>query len=715
MVSATAHSQGYGRLLDVEPKRSVATGADLTRDPFAPRQHPIPLHQPTLSQRELSYVARVLQSGSLASDGPFSQRCRQLLEKQFGIHAVLMTPSCTAALEMALMLCDIEQGDEVLMPSFTFTSTATAVLRAGGRPVFTEICRDTMNMDVQDLAARITPHSRVVLPVHYAGACCDMDQLQCLAAQHRLRVVEDAAQAVNSYYKGQALGSLGDLAAFSFHDTKNFACGEGGALCINDPRYVERAHILRDKGTNRRNYLDGIVDRYTWVDIGSSFVPSEIACAVLLAQLERMSALTFRRRVVYQRYQQALAPLAERGLVDLPIVPACINCNAHLFYMLLPSQTARDDLMQQLRFLGIGAAFHYVPLHLSPMGQRLGSRRGDLPVTEDVASRLLRLPLYSHMTSDDQEFVIRNVGRILLRPRKSNRKRRPTPSTLVPKHSQDAATPRSNVEASPGLEILEWDSQQFGLSVARLDSGIASDVLAERVLADARRKAIHLVYWTVPADRHASTGMLESYRGRMVDQRVTFERELKSAGQSEATVRPAGIHIWEHSRGPATIAMKELALRAGRFSRFHMDPFFPQECFQRLYSVWIERSAKREIADVVLLARTTNDSEAPDGMITASIDGASAQIGLIAVREEVGRCGIGGAMMRRLADWLTKRHISRLRVCTQLANQAACRFYERCGFRRIQFEHVYHFWPCEPQQSNLDQNPILCNERRAVG
>jgi dTDP-4-amino-4,6-dideoxygalactose transaminase len=339
------------------------------------------------------------------------------LQERFGIHRVLMTPSCTAALEMAAMLCDLGPGDEVIMPSFTFVSTANAVVRLGARPVFVDIRPDTLNLDETLIEDAITPRTKAILPVHYAGVACAMDRIEAIAAGHGLHVIEDAAQAVNSWHQGRALGSIGRLGCYSFHETKNYICGEGGALCINDPALVERAEILRDKGTNRRQFFRGEVDKYTWVDVGSSYVPSEINCAFLYAQLELLDAITARRREVYQRYHHLLAPLAARGLVRLPQAPEDCETNCHLFWVLLPTARARDLAMKHLNAHGVNAVFHYVPLHSSPMGQKFGCREGDLPATEDISGRLLRLPFFYEITEREQAEVVRRLGEFLERER----------------------------------------------------------------------------------------------------------------------------------------------------------------------------------------------------------------------------------------------------------------------------------------------------------
>lgn len=377
----------------------------------------IPFNKPFIAGKELYYIARAVALGNIGGDGHFTQQCCRLLEERFGIHKVLMVPSCTAALEMAAMLCRLGPGDEVILPSFTFVSTANAVVRLGARPVFVDIRPDTLNLDDALVEEAITPRTKAIFPVHYAGVGCQMDRILTIARKYGLRVVEDAAQAVNSWYDGKALGSLGDLATYSFHETKNYICGEGGALCINDPALIEQAEIIRDKGTNRRQFFRGQVDKYTWVDVGSSYVPSEICCAFLYAQLEMMDAITRRRQGLFRFYLDHLRPLAEDNLLRLPHCPEECAGNAHLFHILLPDARTRDGLMHHLRQHGIHAVFHYIPLHSSPMGQKFGYREGDLSVTEEVSRCLLRLPLYHEISEQDQDEVVRRIDEYLRRER----------------------------------------------------------------------------------------------------------------------------------------------------------------------------------------------------------------------------------------------------------------------------------------------------------
>jgi dTDP-4-amino-4,6-dideoxygalactose transaminase len=373
----------------------------------------IPFNKPFVAGKELEYIAQAVTYGRLAGDGVFTEACTRLLEEKFGSARVLLTPSCTAALEMAALLCNLAPGDEVIVPSFTFVSTASAFVRLGARPRFVDIRPDTLNLNERLVQKAITPRTRAIFAVHYAGVGCEMDALMALAERHHLSVVEDAAQGVNAFYKGRALGSIGHLGAYSFHETKNYTCGEGGALCINRPEFIERAEILRDKGTNRKQFFRGLADRYTWVEVGSSYVPSELAAAFLFGQLELLEKIGAHRRRLGAYYRTHLQPLADDDLVVLPHVPATCVANDHMFYLLLPSLAVRDALLTHLRQQGILAVFHYVPLHTSPVGQSFGYREGDLPITEDVSGRLLRLPLYYDMTEAEQARVVEQVGSFL--------------------------------------------------------------------------------------------------------------------------------------------------------------------------------------------------------------------------------------------------------------------------------------------------------------
>jgi dTDP-4-amino-4,6-dideoxygalactose transaminase len=355
----------------------------------------IPFNKPFVAGDEAELVARCLASGHTSGDGPFTRECQQLLERRFGAARILLTTSCTSALEMAALLCDVAPGDEVILPSYTFVSTANAFLLRGATLKFVDIHPDTLNMDERLVERAITPRTKVIVPVHYASIGCEMAAIGALARKHSLFVVEDAAQAVDATYRGAYLGTLGTLGAYSFHASKNFGCGEGGALLVNDASLVERAEIVREKGTNRSRFFRGQVDKYTWVDVGSSYVPADVLAALLLSQLRRMDEITARRRRVYESYYDALRPLAERGLLTLPTIPEHCNSNYHMFQVIVADLATRSALIEHLKAAGILAVFHYVPLHTSPVGVSLGYAAGMLPVTESVSDRLLRLPMYA--------------------------------------------------------------------------------------------------------------------------------------------------------------------------------------------------------------------------------------------------------------------------------------------------------------------------------
>lgn len=370
-------------------------------------QPKIPFNKPFVTGKEIEYIANAISSGDIAADGFFTRACARLLEGRFAIPKVLMTPSCTSALELAAMLCDLKPGDEVIMPSFTFVSTANAVIREGAKPVFVDIRPDTLNIDEKLIEESINPNTRAIFPVHYAGVSCEMDRIMQIADKHKLLVVEDAAQGVNAFYNDRPLGAIGHFGAYSFHDTKNYVSGEGGALCINSPEFIERAEIIREKGTNRSQFFRGEVDKYTWVDVGSSYIPAEIVCAFLLAQLEAMDEITARRRDVYRFYLETLSPLEEREWLGIPRAPTGCESNYHMFYVLLGDSKTRDGVMAHLKRNSISAVFHYIPLHSSTMGKKFGYAEGDLPITEDLSARLLRLPFYADITREEQMRVVR--------------------------------------------------------------------------------------------------------------------------------------------------------------------------------------------------------------------------------------------------------------------------------------------------------------------
>ena len=368
----------------------------------------IPFNKPYMTGKELFYIAEAHFNGMLAGDGPFTKRCHNWLEARTGSEKALLTHSCTAALEMAAMLLDIQQGDEVIMPSYTFVSTANAFVLRGAVPVFVDIRPDTLNIDETLIAAAITPRTKAIVPVHYAGVACEMDTIMDIARRHKLMVVEDAAQGIMSSYKGRPLGSIGHLGCLSFHETKNIISGEGGALLINDAALAHRAEIIREKGTNRSQFFRGQVDKYTWCDIGSSYLPGELIAAFLWAQMEGADEITHRRLAVWNTYHQAFASLEHEGLVRRPITPHGCAHNAHMYYLLLPDLATRTAFIGRMRQKEIAAVFHYVPLHSSPAGARFGRAYGTLPVTVDLADRLVRLPLWVGL-EDHIETVVTEV------------------------------------------------------------------------------------------------------------------------------------------------------------------------------------------------------------------------------------------------------------------------------------------------------------------
>jgi dTDP-4-amino-4,6-dideoxygalactose transaminase len=369
----------------------------------------IPFNKPGLAGDEFQRISESLAHGHISGGGPFTQRCEAMLERLVGVPRALLTTSCTHALEMAALLLDIREGDEVIVPAFTFVSTVNAFVLRGARPRFADIRPDTLNLDERRLPEAITPRTRVILPVHYAGVGCEMDAIGALATRHGLTIVEDNAHGLFGRYKGKALGTFGALATQSFHETKNINCGEGGALLINDPRFVERAEILREKGTNRSRFFRGLVDKYTWVDVGSSYVISDILAAYLYAQLEAWERIQATRTAIWDRYDTALRGwAAERG-IGVPVVPPHCEQPAHMYYLILPSLQRRQSLMAHLKSEGILGVFHYLPLHLSDMGRRFGGKEGDCPVTEDLSDRLLRLPFYNDLTESEQAHVVEAV------------------------------------------------------------------------------------------------------------------------------------------------------------------------------------------------------------------------------------------------------------------------------------------------------------------
>jgi dTDP-4-amino-4,6-dideoxygalactose transaminase len=370
----------------------------------------IPFNRPFLTGRERSYINESLSSGRLSGDGPFSRRCQELMEKKFSIGTSLLTTSCTSALEVAALLCDLSPGDEVIVPSYTFVSTANAFYLRGAKIRFVDVRPDTLNIDERLIEAEIGPRTRVIAPVHYAGVGAEMDAIMALAAKHGLVVIEDAAQGVNATYKGRYLGTIGHMGCYSFHESKNFVSGEGGAFLTNDETLARRAEIVREKGTNRSQFFRGEVDKYTWMDIGSSYIASDLLAAMLLAQLEAMDDITRLRQRICDRYMERLLPLEKAGDIELPRVPQHCATNYHMFYLYASGLATRTRLIAHLKSRGVHAVFHYVPLHSSPVGESMGYRRGMLPVTEERSDRLLRLPLYAGLTDEEIERVVAAVA-----------------------------------------------------------------------------------------------------------------------------------------------------------------------------------------------------------------------------------------------------------------------------------------------------------------
>ena len=372
----------------------------------------IPFNKPYMTGKELWYISQAHASGHLAGDGQFTKKCSAWLEQRIGCQKALLTHSCTAALEMAAMLAEVQPGDEVIMPSYTFVSTANAFVLRGATPVFVDIRQDTLNIDESKIEAAITPKTKVIMPVHYAGVSCEMDTIMEIALRHKLLVIEDAAQGIMSTYKGRPLGSIGHMAALSFHETKNIISGEGGALLINDPRFVHRAEIIREKGTNRSQFFRGQVDKYTWVDIGSSYLPGEIVAAFLWAQMEEADVINKRRLNIWTTYYNEFVKLETSGKARRPIIPSECEHNAHMFYLLLPSLEQRTTFIEQLTVKQIHTVFHYIPLHSSPFGRHTGRNANDMRYTDEGSGRLVRLPLWLGL-EDRQSEVVETVQELL--------------------------------------------------------------------------------------------------------------------------------------------------------------------------------------------------------------------------------------------------------------------------------------------------------------
>lgn len=369
----------------------------------------ISFNVPPVVGDELAYIQQAIADHKISGDGAFTKKCHAWLEEQCGAEKALLTTSGTSALDMAMLLCDFHEGDEVILPSYTFSSTATSAVLAGARLVFVDIRPDTMNMDEKKIEEAITEKTKAVIVVHYAGVACEMGTIMAIAEKHHLKVIEDAAQGVMSTYRGKYLGTIGDFGCYSFHETKNYSMGEGGALIISRPEYVERAEILREKGTNRSKFFRGQVDKYTWVDIGDSYLPSELNAAYLLAQLQRAQEIYDDRMGTWQKYWKAFRPLAEQGKVEIPVIPSDCRHNAHMFYLKLADLEERTRFIEYMKGQGVQCVFHYIPLHSSPAGKKYGRFHGEDVHTTKESERLVRLPIYYHMEQKDINHVMEKV------------------------------------------------------------------------------------------------------------------------------------------------------------------------------------------------------------------------------------------------------------------------------------------------------------------
>lgn len=369
----------------------------------------VPFNKPAFTGKELEYIGDAVSRGMLCGDGLYTHKCSEWMKEKYHSNHVFLTTSCTHALEMAAYLSDIQPGDEVIMPSYTFVSTADAFVLRGARIVFVDIRPDTMNLDETLIEQAITSKTKAIVPVHYAGVSCEMDEIMNLAQKYQLKVIEDAAQGMEATYKGKALGTIGDFGCFSFHETKNFTMGEGGALLFNDSRYLERAEILREKGTDRSKFFRGQIDKYRWMDYGSSYLPSEMNAAYLMAQLEECEKINKKRHEIYRFYHESLRDLEVKGVVERPVVPEHVSHNAHMYYLKVKDLSVRTRLIAYLKDKGIYSAFHYVPLHSSPAGQKFGRFCGEDRYTTKESERLLRLPMFYNLDMEDAEYVVSNI------------------------------------------------------------------------------------------------------------------------------------------------------------------------------------------------------------------------------------------------------------------------------------------------------------------
>jgi len=364
-------------------------------------------NKPFVGDNEKKYVNDALERGSLCGDKFYTKLCHEFIQQKFYAQKALLTTSCSMALDMTCLLLDLQKDDEVIIPSFNFVSMANSIMLRGAIPIFAEVCEDTLNIDPRDIENKITSRTKAIFPVHYAGVACDMDKIMDIANRHGLKVIEDAAQGVNAKYKDKYLGTIGDMGCYSFHESKNFSCGEGGALLINgDERLSLRAEIIREKGTNRSQFIRGEVDKYTWIDIGSSYLPSDILAGLLLSQLEHINEITQKRKQIYESYSEGLLPLQQRGFLKLPVIPKYATSNYHIFYILLENNEVRDRLLDYLNIQEVKATFHYVPLHSSPVGRTLGNKECNLPLTQNLSGRLLRLPLHCNILADDINYIV---------------------------------------------------------------------------------------------------------------------------------------------------------------------------------------------------------------------------------------------------------------------------------------------------------------------
>lgn len=369
----------------------------------------IPFTKTSITELEKKYMLDALENSKICGDGNYTKKCNEWFKENLNINNFLLTTSGTHSLELASLLAELKPGDEVLVPSYTFVSTADAILLRGATPIFVDIDKRTFNMDADLIEEKITEKTKAIYPVHYAGVACDMDKIMEIAKKHNLIVVEDAAQGVLAYYKDKPLGTIGDYGCYSFHETKNYVMGEGGAIIVKDNKKFEEAEIIREKGTNRSQFIRGDVDKYTWHEVGSSYLPSDILAALLYAQLTRADEIMEKRMKIWNTYNEELEPLEKQGKLIRPYIPEYAKHNAHMYYIVLETEEIRNNLMDYLKQNGINATFHYIPLHTSPMGNKLGCKEGSLPVTEEYAGRLLRLPLYADMTNEDNKFVINKI------------------------------------------------------------------------------------------------------------------------------------------------------------------------------------------------------------------------------------------------------------------------------------------------------------------